>query len=933
MRGYQIPTFEEMMAEGARGAYHTRATAKYSEAEQVLVLHTSGSTGLPKPIYITNGWLATLDHQKYQDAPRGRQNTLATYMADDKPLFTMLPFFHTMGIITILKSIFSGPLILPRPGKLPTADMAADILLAKKPWSGLFAPSILEDMSETQKGLDALAQVEYAFFAGAPLAKEAGEKVNAVTRVTSMIGSTEACFISSLINTDRADWQYFEWSPYSGVVMEDAGEGEGLCECVIKPYVNPTYLGVFYTFPGTHEWRTKDLFEPHPTKPGLWRYRGRRDDVLVLSNGEKFNPVTFEKTVEEHALVKGALVVGQSRFQPAMLVEPEWTKAATTADLHQLLDDVWPAVEKANRDAPAHAQVWKNKIAFTKPEKPFNRAAKGSIQRRATVALYAAEIDALYLNEGQGFSEQLGAFSKDFDLDAMKAFLRNAFKLILPSYAAHSEGKAADALDAADIFDLGADSLQVMALASALSSAIKSDRGAGSRDAALVPRDVYAAPTVDKLAKALLAKLHETDAGAAVPEVPREQKMAEMVHKYTETLPATMGQAPAAPMPSSHTFVLTGSTGALGNFILRDLINSAAVAKVYCLNRSDGAEARQAKSFAERGETADFSKVTFLRTDFSLPLFGLPQETYDTLVKEATAFIHNAWAVDFNHTLESYEPTHIAGTRRVVDFSLQSAHRAHIFFVSSVASVGNYPSLRSPSDPPAVPERFFPDDRTPLPQGYGESKHVAGRILAAAAAAGVPANIVRCGQLGGPRGKGVWNRHEWLPSLVHSAKNMGMVPMNLGNQDAVDWVPIDEAGRTVTEIAFARLARHAQLFGPTAAEGESLLDVFHVQNPHPVPWQTLVPVLQAFYAQQNISIQAVPFETWLQALRATPLTKDEVERKPGVKLVDFYAGLQLEGGALPAMQTGRTCEASACLKGLKEVDGKLFETWCGQWGF
>ena len=94
-----------------------------------------------------------------------------------------------------------------------------------------------------------------------------------------MIGSTEACFISSLINTDRADWQYFEWSPYSGVVMEDAGEGEGLCECVIKPYVNPKYLGVFYTFPDIHEWRTKDLFEPHPTKPGLWRYRGRRDDV------------------------------------------------------------------------------------------------------------------------------------------------------------------------------------------------------------------------------------------------------------------------------------------------------------------------------------------------------------------------------------------------------------------------------------------------------------------------------------------------------------------------------------------------------------------------------------------------------------------------------------------------------------------------------
>ncbi|EOD47580.1 putative nrps-like enzyme protein [Neofusicoccum parvum UCRNP2] len=924
LEGHQVPTFDGMILEGAKGPYHNPEVEKrpYSQSEAVLVLHTSGSTGLPKPIYITNGWLSTLDHQKYMDAPRERLNTLATYMASEEPLFTMLPFFHTMGIITILKSIYSGPLLLPPPGRIPTAEMAIEILQLRKPWSGLFAPSVLEDISETSDGLSALSGMEFAFFAGAPLAKEAGDRITQVTRLTSMIGSTEACFISSLVNNDPGDWQYFEWSAYSGVVMEDAGEGEGLHECVIKPLVEPKYLGVFYTFPEVTEWRTKDLFEAHPTKPGLWRYRGRRDDVLVLSNGEKFNPVSFEKTAENHPLVRGALVVGQSRFQPALLIEPDWERVQSLGnqDLAHLLEEVWPAIETANRDAPAHAQVWKNKIAFTKKEKPFLRAAKGSVQRRATVSTYDAEIDALYLNEGLGFSEQLGALKEDSGLPATKDFVRRAFQLVITNFK-----DSVNATDDSDIFELGADSLQAMALASALASAIGSEHGAGSRDAAIAPRDVYGAPTVNKLAIAIAAKLSSRDSCTKAPGPSREEVMADMVEKYTETLPQTPSTAAVSPMPERQTFVLTGSTGALGNFILQELIASPAVERIYCLNRSDSAtaSARQAQSFAERGVLADFEKVAFLRTDFSQPRFGLAPDIYNALASQTTAFIHNAWAVDFNHSLQSYEPTHIAGTRRVVDFSLASAHRAQITFISSIASVANWPSAVGHAGP--VPEQFLASDSAPLPQGYGESKHVASRILAHAAThSGVPVSIVRCGQLAGPRQPhGCWNRHEWLPSIVHSSKNMGVVPANLGNQDAVDWVPMDAAARTVVECTFARLSTREA----------TPLDVFHVINPRVVSWRSLVPVIQAFYRKEGRELRAVEFKEWMRELRAVPLTKEEVEAKPGVKLIDFYEGLSTEGGSLPPMETTHTVESSRCLGELKEVDGALFENWLKQWQF
>ena len=38
---------------------------------------------------------------------------------------------------------------------------------------------------------------------------------------------------------------------------------------------------------GRGAYATNDLVESHPTKPGLWRIYGRKDEQIILSNGEK----------------------------------------------------------------------------------------------------------------------------------------------------------------------------------------------------------------------------------------------------------------------------------------------------------------------------------------------------------------------------------------------------------------------------------------------------------------------------------------------------------------------------------------------------------------------------------------------------------------------------------------------------------------------
>lgn len=889
----QIPSFDELCRQGSQSPFYAGAYNDKDD-DRVVVLHTSGSTGLPKPIYHTNASIWTFAILKNLPAPAGRRHIQDVLFESDQPLLSVTPFFHMMGTAMLWRSVLCrSPLVTSPPEKPANADLIIKVLEQTKPKSGILPPSLLEQIVETPGGLETLTALESVFFGGGPLADAAGEKVNQVSRVYSIIGSTEAGLFVSRVPLEKDDWKYFEWAPGAGVHMEP--DADGLYEMVIKP-ADRKYQAVFYVFPDITEWRTKDLFERHPAKPDLWLYKGRKDDVLVLSNGEKFNPVGFEKLLESHAFVKGAMVVGQARFQTGLIIEPEWTNILSEMDPSELLDQLWPDIEKANMASPAHGRVWKSKVAIAKKDKPFKRTPKGSIVRRQTNQLFEREIDALYSNEAS--DDTLGKLTADADVPTTKAFLRLIFKT-------KDFGVPETASDDDDLFSFGLDSLQTMALATTLSHACGGD---------VSPKDVYNNPTIEGLAKHLR--------GGEASASSREESMDAMFMKYTQDLTSKTARS-SVPHPKKHTVILTGSTGSLGNYILQELIASPEVESVICLNRSADAESRQSQSFQARDVKPDFHKVTFLPAIFGRERFGLPQETYDSFLQTVDIFIHNAWAVDFNKTLPTYEDPHIKGTRRAIDFSLESKYNAQIVFISSIASVGNWFATH-PHDE-AVPERFAEDHSVALPQGYGESKHVASLILAnAAKEAGVPCTIIRCGQLAGAITEGgEWNRHEWLPSIVISSKAMGMIPDRLGNQDTVDWVPMDIAAKSVVEIAESRSQR---------SQTAEKIAVAHLINPRVVSWSDLVPAVKASLEKETgTTMKVVSFKTWLAALAAIPRTTEEIQKKPGVKLIGFYEGLNSEAGGLPPMETTKTAELSRSVRDMKPVDAGLVGMWMGQW--
>lgn len=434
----------------------------------------------------------------------------------------------------------------------------------------------------------------------------------------------------------------FRYNPDAkGVEFREVGDGRYEQFMVRHPSTDP-YHATWYTFPDKSEYSTKDLFSKHPTKPNLWIYEGRSDDVIVFSNGEKFNPSAMEATLRTHPDVSRAIVVGQARFEPAALIELK-KGSPSEEGKKDLLDSFTPYLIKVNETAPAYAKLQRDHIAFTKPDKPMAMADKGTVKRAATTKAYAEEIDQLYANADDASlpTIKLDAHDRDTLTKGLQEMLVGTIGLeaIAPEQ---------------DIFAVGADSLQVMNLVRQLRTSFTAQHGEEVIPPHLItPKIIYSNPTAAKLANALHQMTGHSAEASEKLEEQRIKKMEDMLAKYSEDLPkASTNGVDGGRDDDKLTVVLTGSTGSLGSYLLDALLVFDRVSNIICLNRGAHSEDKQEKSNASRGLITEWGgdKVKFLTTDLSKPRLGLNEDDYDLLVKEASFIIRKSIIV--SHSTE-----------------------------------------------------------------------------------------------------------------------------------------------------------------------------------------------------------------------------------------------------------------------------------------
>lgn len=913
---FEIPELEELVREISRPYPYTK-TFEEAKDDPLITLHTSGSTGDPKPITYSNAFIATFDYlprlppykglEVCSVSCYGPQNGVQTRMV------TAFPLFHLGGLFQSLGGLyFDAALFVVSPDVPVTAKAVLDLIKATKSRIANLPPSISNDLFKLYRSEfeECFSHLKVVMNAGGPLSLETGEWLSKRVEVLQVIGSTESGAFPQL-KTGPSSWEWFHFRPdLGGIVMEP--RDDDLFEMIVNREPGQEKIqGAFLNLPDLQVWRTKDLFRKHPTEP-YYIFVGRLDDVIVLANGEKFNPVGFENTVNSNPYVRDAIVVGLRRNQTALLVEK--TDNAPSSD-EEFVEAIWPTIQIANKEAPGYGQLSKKMIIVAKPEKPFQRAAKGTVVRPRTVKDYESDIEELYKSveeEGQDDSAPLhGMPVIKIPLESIQQFVQEHVALLL---------EGAEVSKTEDFFVLGFDSLQTIELNNNLRAGLKHFMQP-SQLPQISLRLVYENPTAAKLGAAIYELMNPSaNRGLKNLEAGTSQKtldsMQALIDKYTSNL---AGKAPITIKQTGQDIhvILTGSTGYLGQYILLLLLKDPKVAKVTCFNRSADAEAQY---LSKGGIKQDVSKLEFLQVSFGEQNFGLPDDKYQELVNSVDAVIHNAWKVDFLHTVESYEEVHIRGVSNFVNLSLASPRSVVLSFISSVATCVNWSALH-PGFP--VPEAVNSDCRIPG-MGYGQSKFIGENILdIAARERGISSVVLRSGQIAGPLGEehGIWNKGEWFPTLMQTSKALGQVPATLGNGNVVDWIPVDVQASIIVDAIHSTIAN-----GPSNGAR-----AYNMVNPEHVPYPSLLKAIKEGLGEPK----PVSLQTWVNELKKHDATsREDLERYPGLKLLSFYEAMIPEDGLMGTPYVHEKLNAAShTMATIAPVTGEAMASWLKQWNY
>ena len=829
--------------------------------------------------------------------------------------------------------------ILPLPGIPPTATGIVEALKQTSTDLIFVPPIILEECHRNIVILEELCKkTKYFAYAGGSLPKHIGDDISTRTNILSIYGSSEMGEIPQMIPANgcpKFDWNYMLFNNCFGADFRH--QSGNMYEMVLNK--NPTtveYQPPFALFPESSEFHSRDLFSPHPTRAHLWSHEGRSDDLIVFSNGLKVNPLSFERIVMSDPRISSALMAGTQRSQSALLVELADGSPLDILGRAHLIEDIWPLVQKANQECPAQAEILKTHILIASPEKSFERAAKGTVQRASTLKLYSKELDDLYAEADQPPDISLRIPSVSIGEEELTQLLLKEIKKIT-GWKEISTGDS--------FFERGMNSLQAVALSRKLRHLLCTD---------IAPSTIYTNPTAKLLAEAVRKIMSQEKAADDYQERLDEEAITKTFETFRHQFdrnykrPISTGSAElgaevrSSAAEKSQVVLLFGSTGALGANILSTLLSSDSVSHIYCLNRAPDSETLQVARNIDFGLSTAFSStlVTFLTMDLSSPQTSLiPSSHFATIVSTVTLVIHSAWPVNFNLPLSSFSAS-LASVSSLACLAAAAPLRPSIIYVSSVAAGRNY-------SPYPIPENMLTSPSMADRNGYGQSKYIAERILDYGSCQyHLPVTILRLGQVCGPAYnlKGGWTSREWVPSLVLSSRRLGILPRTLGTaeegrrQDAptdIDWMPIDELAEVMVESSMGIRANELAC-GEGRGGGARVLNM---RNPNQTSWNTLLPPIKAALEEDGKTVRIVEYGVWLNALKeseAASLRSDSsglvgaARESPAINLMGFFEGLK-ENAQGTSMKIEKALAISPKLGKMSGVDSEMLSRWIEKW--
>ena len=362
-----------------------------------------------------------------------------------------------------------------------------------------------------------------------------------------------------------------------------------------------------------------------------------------------------------------------------------------------------------------------------------------------------------------------------------------------------------------DFFDLGGNSISVMRV---ISLCDKNSLG-------IEVKDLFEQRTISRLNKLL----ETTKQSAAAITLDSEIALDRSIN---------IGAQPWAELRNPRGIFLTGCTGFVGAFLLKELL-SQTNARIYCLIRAESpvqARTRIREKLTEYGlyQSGFSNRIVPVLGDLSEQKFGLSDAAFDYLSKSVDIIFHNGAWVNHVYPYDMLKAANVGGTREV----LRLATTDKIKSVRHISILNN--------------DSVSPDDFKRLANGkefgYPLTKYAAEKMVQLGNRRGIPVSVYRLGMVSGDE-QGISNNKDRICLLIKGCIALNCIP----NSDGLAQI----CSPTLTPVDFV-----ARAIVTLFKQSKSVNQSFDIVSPRPMQWNELPIALEEF----GYNLDVVPLSQW-----------------------------------------------------------------------